>query len=213
MPSSSLLDAVIGTKVDLSPGGEMLPHLLPSNNNNNGRQSNSNGGTPHISEIVSTNTIFTTKFVTNLMIVGLLFWSIVFILLCFVIWRSRGRSKKKEYQRKVRSDTRVGQSAISTQVQFENPLSQQNQHPGYHRDVVARNQEQSNVLFPKTEPDDDEKWESFKSRVGLDNGVSSSGSSFKDRYSLTTVDKDLYMHYEEERTADEWRKSVAGDYV
>ncbi|XP_072050805.1 uncharacterized protein [Amphiura filiformis] len=202
--STSPLDAVIGTKLFSSPGAEMLPHLLPSNNN--GRQPNADVS-PQITEVASTNNVLTNRFVINIMIVGLLFWAIVFILLCIVIWKSRGHSKKK-YEEKVHRNTKVSRSAISTKVEFESQQKQQIQHPGYRADAV-RNCEQSTDLYPKREPDDDEKWESFKSRAGLDKGE----SSFKDRYSLTTVDKDLYMYSEEERTAGQWRQSRAGDYV
>ena len=74
----------------------MLPHLLKSNNIN--RQQNT-GDAPRISEVTSTNYALDNKFITNLMVVGLLFWSVVFILLCVVVWRSR-RAKKGHQIRK-----------------------------------------------------------------------------------------------------------------
>ena len=114
---------------------------------------------------------------------------------------------QKKDTKSERSDTRVNRNAISTQVEFENPTAQQ--QPQACGGDFLRRPEQSKVLFPKTKPDEDEQWDLFKARVGLDKGP----SSFKDRYSLTSVDKDLYMYYEEERTAETWRQSTPGDYV
>ena len=174
---STGMNSIIGTKMGETFPGAATVHL----NDPTSPNVRSSANQQHPSNLLSsmndipahqgTIDLHSNKVVINLIIVGLFFWSIVIILVVYVFVQSRGPSKGLEAKAKVTS--RQEAPSVCTSVAIENPYASQ------RKSFVERNkpelkkvsfpsQSKPKVSFPKSQPDEEEQYDTFKTKVGLD---------------------------------------------